>query len=167
MLLALHIMTHHRARKLREENIRVNFKVLTDSIRHEEYIYLPLEEAELSMKEWNKLLLRINDECRQCNYERIMIDLSKVTVPSSVASVYRAACSPIAIILLPFRIAWVNSDEAWMASWTSMELVMRNRGLPWSCFSDRDAAAIWLTEDRRTSLLQTGQTSQQHFLARS
>jgi hypothetical protein len=130
----------------------VNFKVISDSKSKAEYIYLALVGTDLSSKVWNKLLQRINDECRQCGYERIMIDLGKLTVPVSVATVYRAASSPVAIRMLPFRLAWVNSDEAWMSSWKSLELVMRNRALPWRSFSNRKSAEIWLTQDRRASL---------------
>ena len=139
----------------------MNFKILTANNSHEEYIYLPVEGVDLSMKDWNKLLSRINEECRQCKYERIMIDLNNLTVPDSVAAVYRAACGPIASRLLPFRLAWVNSDEAWMGNWKAMELVMRNRALPWRSFSNHESAEIWLTDDRSTSLLQTNQKSQQ------
>ena len=130
----------------------MNFRVLSDPKTLGEYIYLAIEGTDLSMKAWNSLLKRINEECRDCGYERIMLDLSALTVPVSVATVYRAASSPIAINLLPFRLAWVNCDEAWLANWKSVELVMRNRNLPWRSFADRQAAEVWLMQDRRASI---------------
>ena len=80
-----------------------------------------------------------------------MLDLSALTVPVSVATVYRAASSPIAINLLPFRMAWVNCDKNWLANWKSVELIMRNRNLPWRSFADRLAAEVWLMQDRQAS----------------
>ena len=127
----------------------MNIKELSNRKTHEEYIYITFEE-DITTELCHKNLLEINDLCLQHGYERVMINLSNLKVPLSVATVYRAATSPEIIKLLPFRLAWVNDDNAWKTNWNSLELVMRNQSLPWRSFSDCKSAELWLSKDRRT-----------------
>ena len=126
----------------------MNITELSNRKTHEEYIYITFEE-DITTELCHKNLLEINDLCLQHGYERVMINLSNLKVPISVATVYRAATSPEIIKLLPFRLAWVNDDNAWKTNWNSLELVMRNQSLPWRSFSDCESAELWLIRDRR------------------
>ena len=58
----------------------MDYKVLLNKNSHEEYIYIILDNSNITSKECRKLICEINEECRQHGYERIMIDLSKLTV---------------------------------------------------------------------------------------
>ena len=78
-----------------------------------------------------------------------MLNLSALEQPLSVALVYRTVTNPEAIDLLPFRLAWVSDDPDWDKQWKSLELIMRNRSLPWRSFSDLVSAEQWLIRDRR------------------
>ena len=122
-------------------------KVLCNKTQ-QEYIYITLE-GELTKTSCRQLLVDINSECQRYGYERIMVDLSKLKQPLSVAVVFRAATTPDVLELLPFRLAWVNDDVDWKKNWKNLELVMRNRKLPWKSFSDTVSAEQWLIRDRR------------------
>jgi len=127
----------------------LNYTKLLNNKTHEEYIYINLEDV-LTKESCHQLLVDINLECLLHGFERIMINLSKLKKPLSVAVVYRAATISEDVKLLPFRLAWVNDDADWKSSWKSLELVMKNRLLPWRSFSDPETAEQWLARDRRT-----------------
>ena len=126
----------------------MNITELSNRKTHEEYIYITFAE-DITTELCHKNFLEINDLCLQHGYERIMIDLSALKASISAATVYRAATSPEIIKLLPFRLAWVNDDVTWGSNWKSLELIIRNRSLPWRSFSDSVSAEQWLIQDRR------------------
>jgi hypothetical protein len=126
----------------------LNYTVLSCNKTQQEYLYVNLD-SEFSKNLCHQLLIDINSECMQHGYERIMVNLSNLKDPLSVAVVFQACTSPSTIDLLPFRLAWVNDDIDWIKNWRHLELVMRKRSLPWRSFSDPSAAEQWLIRDRR------------------